>query len=165
MPAFIQRLALATGQIVTVGQKWLPEDKEPVGLIVDRPETAEQFSGDDGIEVVETVPALYEIWLLPKDLGKAIFDFYGHAHALLSGRVANLPMKAALDTEAQKTKNVIRRRVLCAFSPVLFSEEVVGMGEALELIQNFFSDKIGLEEDSDDKSQVTSNGPASAIAG
>jgi hypothetical protein len=175
MPTFITRLDLIGGKTLELGRKWLSDDPYPVGLIIERPETAVQFGGaeeddDADDERVERTPAHYEVWLLPEKLRYELFEFWGGANAFFKGLTVQKPSTDEMKKQIEATSNVICRRVL--ISVVAFVEEVVGMQDARPVIHEYFADKIDMPDVADDEDKPAAvpgaapspqlNGPAAS---
>jgi hypothetical protein len=138
MPTFVTRLDLVNGQSLRVGHPWPGEEGFPVGLIVERGEVAEQ--DDDGSVV--TFPAHFEVWLLPEHLREEIYRFFGQAYA------GSAPAPTAMLGALGAVPNAPCRKI--AMSRVDFTEEVWSMEEAYPVIQDFFEQKLSVDEEEEE---------------
>lgn len=147
MPTFITRLDLVTGQSLKFGEEWPGEELRDengqrtgggfkIAIIIGRLEVeatilveAEE-EGEQEEAAVEKTPAVYEVWLLPEDLFKEIWTFFGGVYA--GAQVTPDALMRARDA----VKNVPCRSVQAKH--VVFSEEVWSMAEAYPLLQQFF---------------------------
>jgi hypothetical protein len=152
MPTFVTRLDLSSGRSLIVGQKWLSDDKYPVGLIIDR---AEELTRLDEATTEKTA-ASYEVWLLPADLCAALFKYYHDVSAHMRKQSA-APDAEPLLLEMRKAENVVCRRVQA--STVAFTEEVVVIKEAHAIIHEFFVEKIQEDEEPLEAELGAPNGP------
>jgi hypothetical protein len=181
MPTFTTRLEFVSGKTLELGKKWFDSDEFPVGLIIERPELSVQLPSapqqpgqeedDDG--PVERTPAHYEVWLLPDPLRDALFRFYFQVSAVVKGLSKQTPTYDEIKTEAGKikTQNIVCRRIPASSSHVAFTEDVVGMVDAIGIIHEYFADKIDMPDDGEDLPEIaprpqlgSANGPAGARA-
>lgn len=141
MPTFITRLDLQNGQSLKFGEAWPgEEDGYKIAIIIERLEVEATIrvepeeEGEQEEAAVEKTPAYYEVWLLPEDLFKEIWSFFGGAFT--GAQVTPDALIKARDP----VKNVPCRRVQAKH--VIFSEEVWSMNEAYPLLQEFFVEKF-----------------------
>lgn len=138
MPTFISRLELVNGQTVQIGHPWPGEVGSWVTIIVERLEVEATIhveeDGEPEEPAVEKTPAQYEVWLLPEELFKTLYEFFNRAFA--GAPVA----PEALLQQLNAVKDAPCRRVFA--KGVLFVEEVWPMQEAYPQIQEYFSEKL-----------------------
>lgn len=180
MPTFTTRLEFVSGKALELGKTWLDKDEYPVGLIIERPELTVQLPSapqpgqeeDDDAGPVEKTPAHYEVWLLPDPLRDALFRFYFQASAVFKRLSKQMPTYDEIKAEAGKikTQSIVCRRIPAGASSVLFTEDVVGMVDAVGIIHEYFADKIDMPDDeAEERTEIAprpqlgaANGPAGA---